>query len=279
MYSTLPNLSTTAAPVPFLRYVGGKRQLVPELLKHIPAKYGRYHEPFVGGGALFFALRPARAFLSDSNQELITTWHTLQTDLPLVLNLLRQHAELHSEEHYYTVRAAQLTQRHAIAARMIYLNKTCFNGLYRVNKSGGFNVPIGKFKTPPVICDAGNLMAVAKSLTSSVFVGCQDFRQATLSVKSGDLVYFDPPYAPVSKTSDFTGYTPGKFTDADQRDLRDAALDLKLRGATVILSNSSAPIIDELYDNADFKIHHVAAKRSINSKTDRRGAVLEYIIT
>lgn len=277
----LSNAVVARKPRPFVKWAGGKTQLLPELLARVPAHYNAYYEPFVGGGALFFALaadnRIERATLSDANTDLVNTYRQVRDNVDAVVEILRHHEKAHSEQHYYTVRSnAKLEDADWRAARFIYLNKTGFNGLYRVNKSGGFNVPFGRY-TNPTICDEENLRACAMVLRGAD-IRDVDFRTAAQEARRGNLVYFDPPYAPLSKTSSFTAYTAGGFGHVEQEALADLALGLKMRGVHVLLSNSSVEVVEKLYAARGFQIDEVDARRSINSKADRRGAVKEYII-
>lgn len=271
---------------PFLKWAGGKTQLLPELLKRVPPKVGAYFEPFLGGGALFFALRPKIALLGDANPVLVRTYRAVRDHVENVIGLLQDHAALHVKlgaDHFYAVRRSPSDHLGdvGVAAWMIYLNKTAFNGLWRVNKSGEFNVPFGRYKNP-TICDAENLRACSAAL-QGVEVVHADFRKLdqrfTPFGVSGDFTYADPPYAPLSATSNFTGYTAGGFGPQDQQDLRDLALRFKERGVGVMISNSSAEVIEKLYRGKGFIIAEVAARRAINSKVDKRGPVREYIIT
>jgi len=270
---------------PFLKWAGGKSQLVPELLKHVPKKYGTYYEPFVGGGALFFALEPKKAVIGDMNQRLVNTYEALADSPEKVFAFLRMHAANHNDEYYYETRDIAIDESHPIiqAAWLIYLNKTCFNGLYRVNRSGKFNVPIGSYKNPSIY-DPENLRACSAALhptgaKQGVTIRCGDYRMTCAGAQRGDLVYFDPPYLPVNKTSDFTAYTPGGFGLAEHEALRDFAWGLKCKGVHVILSNAGIDPIAKLYSVKNFRIHEVQARRAINSKAGKRGPVSEFIIT
>jgi DNA adenine methylase len=270
-------------PQPFIKWVGGKRQLLPELLARMPPTFERYFEPFIGGGALFWTLQPRDAVLGDMNERLCKTYMAVRDSVDDVITRLHGHARLHKqngERHFYAVRdiAIDAYPNAAIAAWFIYLNKTCFNGLYRVNGSGKFNTPVGAYVNP-TICDEANLRACAATLAYRATVLHADFEKTTAEAKAGDFVYFDPPYAPVSASADFTSYTKAGFDVADQIRLRDHALALKRRGVHVLLSNSAAPLIYELYAvSRDFTIEEVDAKRAINSKGDARGAVKEVLI-
>lgn len=259
---------------PFLKWVGGKRQLLPELRKFVPKHFGTYHEPFVGGGALFFDLAPDRAVLNDKNAELVSCYCAVAHDVEAVIRILRKH--VYEKSYYYRMRAKVERIPAAAAARMIYLNRAGFNGLYRVNSKGGFNVPFGRY-TNPTLCDADNLRLCAK-LLESVDITNVDFAASMAHTRRGDFVYCDPPYVPVSGTADFTNYTKSGFGQIEQERLRDAAADAKRRGVHIVLSNSDTPIVRMLYKRG-FQIHRVEARRNVNSKADRRGKVGEVIIT
>ncbi|MEZ4272849.1 MAG: DNA adenine methylase [Myxococcota bacterium] len=262
-------------PKPFLKWAGGKTQLLPEILARFPTRFGRYFEPFVGGGAVFFALGPRRAVLTDINENLINTYKMIRDDLDGVIAALDKHRA--TEEHFYRVRAqnpAALSPLQA-AARTIYLNRTCFNGLYRVNAKGQFNVPYGRYERPN-ICNVANLQAVCLALRG-VDLRVSDVVKATTGAKRGDLIYFDPPYDPVSPTASFTSYTAGRFGREDQARLARRFGELAAKGVHVVLSNADTPLICDLYK--DFRIERVRARRAINSRADRRGPVSEVIIT
>jgi len=267
---------------PFLKWSGGKRQLLPELRKRAPKDPVLYYEPFLGGGALFFALQPRCAFLSDTNRTLVRTYTAVRDDVEQVIRLLKRYAEehaLHGAPFYYHVRGLSDATWPDVdaAARMIYLNKTCFNGLWRVNSSGAFNVPIGKSKSPPMICDEDNLRACSVVLKRAQIVE-RDFRtMCPANVRNDAFWYADPPYVPLTATSSFTAYTAEGFGHAEQVALRDLAWKLKTeQGVHVLLSNSTAPVIEQLY--AGFTIEKVPARRSVNSKADGRGAIMESLI-
>jgi DNA adenine methylase len=269
-----PNFRPTEAH-PFIKWVGGKRQLLPAILPHVPKSFGTYHEPFLGGGALFFAMQPKRAILSDGNARLVRTYWGVCNSVNDVIQLLKTYP--YDRDFYYRMREqnADSLQNHELAAWFIYLNKTGFNGLYRVNRSGGFNVPFGRY-TNPTICDEPNLRACSYALQSASIVH-SDFGCVLDRAVRGDFVYFDPPYVPLTATSSFTSYTSDGFEMADQRRLRDVALVLKRRGVSVLLSNSSAPAVFELYRDG-FTIETVDARRCVNSKASARGAIKEVLI-
>lgn len=263
---------------PFLKWAGSKRASVPELLARAPKTFGTYYESFVGAGALFFALQPQKAVIADANHRLMCTYAALAEAPESVITQLRKHDFNHVDAYYYKTRDIDIDDRSTseIAAWFIYLNKTCFNGLYRVNKSGKFNVPIGNYKNP-TICDEENLRACSAALQGTT-IRCSDFEETVASAKEGDFVYADPPYIPVTKTADFASYTADGFTYKDQVRLRDTALALKRRGVHVMLSNSATLLVESLYDE-HFTLNRVEVRRSVNSKASGRGPVGEYIIT
>ena len=263
------------SPKPFLKWAGGKSQLVGEILKRFPTTFRRYHEPFLGGGAVFFALQPRAAVLSDVNRELVETYLAIRNDVDNVIRALSRHQP--DEAHYYKVRAqsaAGLSLEES-AARTIFLNKTCFNGLYRVNRRGEFNVPFGRYRNPK-FCDPENLSRVAESLQRAE-LHIQSVFDISRRVRRGDLVYFDPPYDPVSKTSSFTAYAKDGFGREEQIRLAELFARLAKRGVHVVLSNSDTPFIQDLYKG--FRIDRVYARRAINARADRRGPVGELIIS
>ncbi len=268
-------------PRPFLKWAGGKTQLLDELMARMPRDFRAYHEPFLGGGALFFALYRAqklpRAFLSDSNAELIDAYIAIRDHVDQVIALLARYP--HDEAFYYDLRA-QDPWRLALparAARMIYLNKTGYNGLYRVNRRGQFNVPFGRYKSPRYL-DPDNLKAVSRALQTAT-IRPMPFEEAVEDVQPGDWVYFDPPYAPRSSTAHFTAYQADGFSAEDQARLRDVCLALDERGARVMVSNSDTPLIRDLYARPPFRIHPVEARRNINRHAAGRGKIRELIIT
>ena len=274
--------STKIKPRPFLKWAGGKTQLLGPLLDRVPRRFGKYFEPFLGGGALFFALYRLRrtgqgAGLWDLNGELIDTYSAVKEDTAGVIELLDIYP--HEKEFFYDLRARdpEKLERTERAARMIYMNKTCFNGLYRVNSKGRFNVPFGSYKNP-MYCDPENLRAVAKAI-ESVDLRIASFESVLDTASKGDLVYFDPPYAPLSRTSSFTSYQPGGFGAESQEKLRDVSVELSRRGIKVILSNSDTPGIRELYETGEFLVESVNARRTINRNATGRGKLSELIIT
>ncbi len=278
-----PRPKTTAAlatPRPVLKWAGGKSRLLPAILKRLPASIDTYYEPFVGSAAVFFALaaegRFRRAVLSDRNEELINVYKSLKRDCESVIKCLEEYRDIHDQDTYYSVRALNpddldLAQR---AARTIYLNKTGFNGLYRVNRAGRFNVPLGRYKNPN-ICDVPRLRVAARALRG-VRLEVRDFQTACRDTKAGDAVYFDPPYVPLSKTSNFTAYHHEAFDDEEQRRLAELFTELAKRSVHVVLSNSDTPRTRELYRG--WRLDPIRVSRPINSKTENRGTVGEVIV-
>lgn len=270
----LPLIEELPAPRPFLKWVGGKSQLLDQLRPLLPRMFGRYFEPFVGGAALFFAIRPAGATLSDVNAELVDCYRAIRDDVDGVLEALEGHR--YDRDHYYEVRdvdpeSLSLVER---AARTIFLNKTGFNGLYRVNRAGKFNVPFGRHANPS-FADEDNLRSCALALRG-VELLVRDFRAVLAHASRGDFVYFDPPYVPVSDTADFTSYAAGGFSTRAQEELADVFRRLTEKGVYAMLSNSGAPLVRELY--ADFAIDDVYAARNVNSNAAKRGKVVEVVV-
>lgn len=270
---------------PFLKWAGGKTALLQELLKAAPEQIETYYEPFVGGGALFFALQAEGRFksavLSDSNKELINAYIQVRDNVDGLIRALNVHQRKYRDaedraEYYYAIRSKRLTCSLGGAANLIFLNKTCYNGLYRVNSKGRFNVPHGRYKNPG-ICDEANLRAVSEAL-QGVNLLVADFGEATTTAGNRDFVYFDPPYVPLSETAYFTAYTSSNFSGDEQRRLAQVATWLTVRGSSVLLSNSGHSDIASLYRPPTFRLSNVHAPRSINSTAARRGAVREHLI-
>lgn len=264
---------------PFVKWVGGKRSIIADLVARVPETFKRYYEPFVGGGALFFELagqgRIASARLSDKNFELVITYNAVKSDPERLLVLLEEHERKHGPNYYLRIRAQHSLQDPlAIAARFIYLNKTCYNGLYRVNRRGEFNVPMGRYANPGIVA-ADNIMACSRALRVAE-IEYRDFD--TIAPGRGDFAYFDPPYHPLDSTS-FTNYTKLDFGQQDQIRLRDFALALHGQGVKVMLSNSDTAFIRDLYSKQVFKLAAVHAPRMVNCKAESRGAVSELLIT
>ncbi|MEM7251155.1 MAG: DNA adenine methylase [Pseudomonadota bacterium] len=266
---------------PFLKWVGGKRQLSSALLAALDRlpSWGAYHEPFVGGGALFFALRSAgharKSYLSDINATLIDTYIALRDNTGAVIDALSKHQDQHCEAYFYELRQVHPETREGRAARLIYLNKTCYNGLYRENSKGVFNTPFGRYKNPRIL-DTETLRKAANAL-KGVRIARRPFRTVVRYAKAHDLVYFDPPYIPVSETADFTAYSARGFDMRAQEELAELAGALHARGVYVMASNSMTPATRSLY--RDFDVQGVRALRAINSNAKRRGPVAEALIT
>jgi DNA adenine methylase len=263
-----------------VKWVGGKGRVLAQLLPLLPAggQHMRHVEPFVGGGAMFFARRPERALLCDVNQALIATYRTVRDAVEDVITALGPLARRHSSEHYYRARERYNTRddldRAERAALFIYLNKTCFNGLHRVNRRGEFNVPAGRYKNPRIL-DAESLRAASATLAAAD-IECGSFEDALRAARPGDFVYFDPPYEPVSDTANFTSYARNGFDRADQERLRDVFHDLDRRGCKLMLSNSDVPVIRHLY--RQWRIDTVAAPRAVNCDGRGRGKVTEVVV-
>lgn len=274
-------------PKPFVKWVGGKRQLLKQFRRmglyppdgFDPTK-NAYFEPFVGGGAVFFDLLPHTAYLSDMNFDLVTTYNVIKNDVESLIASLKKH--VYSKEYFLQVRAQKVVDLIPleVASRFIYLNRTCFNGMYRVNSKGEFNVPFGKYDNP-LICDEVNLRKVSKAL-QGVEIQHHDYKEAVKNAKKGDFIYFDPPYHPMSVTASFTSYTKEAFGEKEQLQLRDTFLDLHKRGCFVMLSNSNADFINKIYSELSLEgviVHKVDAGRAINSKAEGRGKTKEVLIT
>jgi DNA adenine methylase len=259
---------------PFLKWVGGKTSLLPELLKHVPARLRGYHEPFLGGGALFFATRPRRAVLADDNGELIHCYQQVRDDVYGVLDALARH--VYQKAHFQAVRALDPLRLAPAerAARLVYLNKTCFNGLWRVNRAGRFNVPIGRYKNP-TFNNPSALISASHALRGAELVHAP-FEQALQRARPGDFVYLDPPYDPVSPTASFASYTAGGFSWEDQKRLAHSCILLNRRGVRFLLSNSATERVRELYKGFEQRL--VRAPRFINSKAEGRGRVDELLV-
>ena len=269
---------------PFVKWAGGKRQIIHELKKYVPEEYNCYYEPFIGGGALFFELAPKHAVINDSNKELMNVYTVMTDDEKYnkMCKLLNSYETKNSEEFYYEIRNKDRDKEkfdklndYTKAARTIYINKACFNGLYRVNSKGQFNVPYNK-KTNVNTYDSENLLVVHMYLTmNDVTILNVDFEEALATAKEGDFVYIDPPYDSIN--SSFTSYTEEGFGKDEQRRLAKVYKELNDRGVKVMLSNHNTPLINELY--SEFNIRVIEAKRNINSNGKKRGKVEEVIIT
>lgn len=266
---------------PFLQWVGGKRGMLPQYSEYFPAQINNYFEPFVGGGAVFFSVLPNKAVISDNNPELIKTYEAVRDNPEEIIKLLSELKKKHSKELYKAIR--ELDRKYElfkdftkveIAARMIYLNQTCFNGVYRVNKKGQFNVPIGS-SLNRLICDKKGIINASRILKNAKIL-CIDFEKSLKIAEKTDFIYLDPPYEPISKYSDFTRYTKEKFYQEDQLRLKKTFDKLNKKGCKVMLSNSDCEYIRQLYN--EYKIIKVYSSRTLNCKKDKRGQVSEVLI-
>jgi len=273
----------TSAVKPIIKWVGGKQQLLGQFNPYFPGTFNGYIEPFLGGGAVFFHLWNAgvlndRIVLLDNNEELINLYMVVRDHPHELIRILSAHQARHSREYYYQVRS---TDKQAVrldpierAARTLYLNRTCYNGLYRVNSKGQFNVPIGRYKQPRIVFKE-NLLAVSSAI-QNVTLEVKDFRDILHTAQPGDFIYFDPPYHPLSKSSNFTQYTADNFSMKDQQELAELYAELSDRGCLCMLSNSDTPFIRELY--GQFRMETVYAKRAVNSKAKGRAAIKELVV-
>jgi len=263
---------------PIVKWVGGKRQLMFELLKNMPKNYNRYFEPFIGGGALFFELQPYNAYISDMNEELINLYQVVRDNVDELIADLQKHDI--SKEYFMEIRNIDRTNEYEYwsgvqkASRFIYLNRTCFNGMYRVNSQGQFNVPFGHYKNPRIL-DENNLINCS-NLLQKTEIKHADFSEILKKVKKGDFVYFDPPYVPLNETSSFTSYTKDGFDLDMQLSLREVCDELDSMGVKFLLSNSDTKLVNELYEN--YNIKKVFASRQINANADGRGKITEVLV-
>ena len=261
---------------PFVKWVGGKRSIINELLQFIPKEINNYYEPFVGGGALFFEIydKVNYSYLSDLNVDLIVTYNVIKNNPKELIKRLKSYQDQHNKEYYYQIRTMQsLEEPIENSARFIYLMRTCYNGLYRVNKKNEFNTPMGKYENP-TICDAENLIAVSETLIKAD-IKYKDFSKITPN--KNDFVYFDPPYYPISNDS-FVNYVFDGFNEKDQLRLRDFAIELSRNGVNVMLSNSDSEFINNIYKK-NFNINKVLVPRVISCKADGRQSIYETLIT
>lgn len=282
---------------PVLKWVGGKRQLLDAIMPYIDKNCSTYVEPFIGGAAVLLELQPKKAIINDYNEELINVYNVIKKNPSELLEELRIHELNNTSDYFYKIRGLDRTEEFSSlssikkAARIIYLNKTCFNGLYRVNAAGQFNAPYGRYKNPDIANEA-TINALSKYLNNNdIRIKQGDYKQALKGLRKGAFVYLDPPYMPISSSSAFTGYTDGGFTYEQQLELRDECIKLHKRGIKFVQSNSWCEAIQVLYGlgpnntsildsdgNEIFKYILVKAKRSINSKGDKRGEIDEVLI-
>lgn len=280
-----PNL-----PRPVVKWVGGKRQLLPALRSRLPVRFSRYIEPFFGGGALFFSLRrdgflarPGSSILNDANADLMNVYEVIKSQVEDLLGHLRAFPYRNTEIDYYAARNefsvlhANSANSVARASLFLYLNHHGYNGLWRVNAEGEYNVPYGRYQTDPVFWSEDSILSASVALRPSV-LHCVDFSEFTPMIGQGDFVYLDPPYQPISKTSNFVGYTKQGFSASDQNRVFEFFSEAARRGACVLLSNSDTPEIREMYEGAGFIVENVPARRSVSSKSDDRAGVSEIIV-
>src|SRR6187551_1115408 len=254
---------------PFLKWVGGKRSILPELIKRLPEQYEGYHEPFLGGGALYFAIQPSEAYLSDINFHLVLTFKAVRDDVEALIKQLKVHARLHNKEYYLKARTKLFKEKDnlKLAALFIYLNKTCFNGLYRVNSKGGFNVPMGDYKNPAIV-DEENLKNCSKVLKDT---DIQMHGFAQTPIHKGDFYYLDPPYHET-----YEGYSSGGFGDKEHIELAEFCKKIDQKGGYFMLSNSDTPFVRNLYKGYNIEI--VSASRMVSCKAQQRGKENELLI-
>lgn len=267
---------------PILKWVGGKRQLLADIMPLINQNCSTYVEPFVGGGAVFFELQPKKAIINDYNAELINVYEVIRNFPEELISILEEYSRKNTEEFFYKLRALDRNEEYAAlsnikkAARIIYLNKTCYNGLYRVNSAGQFNSPYGKYKNPNIV-NAATIRAMSRYLDNpKITIKQGDYREVLKGLRKGAFVYLDPPYMPISSSSSFTGYTENGFSYEQQAELKNECDKLKEKGISFLQSNSDCPEIRELYK--EYEIRTVQAKRSINSNANKRGEISEVLI-
>jgi len=275
----------TASPKPFVKWAGGKRQLIPQIEKHLPEKFSSYFEPFLGGGALLFHLlsenKNLKGYVSDLNSDLVLAYVTIRDNLNGLLKSLQKHSDNYfsdSKSYYYSVRESNPKSQIEKVSRLLFMNRTCFNGLYRVNSKGKFNVPLGRYSNPNIVQEE-NLRSVNQFLNhNKIIIKCQDFSSTVEKAKKGDFVYFDPPYQPVSKTANFTSYTNGNFGLNDLKRLAKVSNQLAKKGVNVLLSNSSSKQVRELFSSKYWEINKIVANRAINSDSNKRTGHSELLI-
>lgn len=267
--------------LPVVKWVGGKRQLLPQIRKLLPEHFSTYFEPFIGGGAVLFDIQPPKAIINDYNSELINVYNVIKTDVELLILDLEKH--INSPEYFYEIRSLDREQNFhnntssiQRASRILYLNKTCFNGLFRVNQAGEFNAPFGFYKNPNII-NKTTLRAVSNYFNKNNlrFLN-EDFESSLKGIRKGAFVYFDPPYDPLSSSSNFTGYTQGGFNREDQQRLKEQCDRLDEKGVKFLLSNSATEFIKDIYKG--YEIIDVKARRSINSDGGSRGEINEVLV-
>jgi DNA adenine methylase len=271
-------------PKPFVKWAGGKRQLIPIIDRYLPEKFGTYFEPFLGGGAILFHVLSkhpdVRCKVSDLNSDLVLSYITIRDRVDDLIKSLEIHAENYRknpDSYYYAVRGQEPKDQIAKVSRLLFLNRTCFNGLYRVNSKGKFNVPLGRYANPNIVNEE-NLMSVSRILQSrKVQFSCRDFSSILADARRGDFVYFDPPYQPISRTASFTSYTNRDFTYDDLKRLVEVSEKLADKGCQVLHSNSSSDEVRALF-SGNWKIVKIPANRAINSNSAKRTGHTEFLI-
>ena len=283
MKQTYSQIHTT--PKPFVKWAGGKRQLIPTLNENLPKSFGTYFQPFLGGGALLFHMLTERngqkCSISDLNSDLVLAYTTIRDRVDSLISSLKTHERNYqkdSQSYYYSVRENNPRSQIEKTSRLLFLNRTCFNGLYRVNSKGKFNVPLGKYTNPNIVNEE-NLRSVSNILQASrVSIECRDFEAVLRTAKKGDLVYFDPPYQPVSETAKFTSYTSKNFSYDDLNRLVDLCINLDEKGCKVLLSNSDSKEVSDLFSKKPWNVSRIQANRSINSNSKKRTGHFELLI-
>ena len=274
-----------ATPKPFVKWAGGKRQLIPILNENLPDSFGTYFEPFLGGGALLFHMLTERngqkCSISDLNSDLVLAYTTIRDRVDSLISSLKTHERNYqkdSKSYYYSIRENNPRSQIEKTSRLLFMNRTCFNGLYRVNSKGKFNVPLGKYTNPNIVNEE-NLRSVSSILQASrVSIKCRDFGAVLRDAKKGDLVYFDPPYQPVSTTANFTSYTNKSFSYDDLSRLAELCQNLDEKGCKVLLSNSNSKEVSDMFSKKPWKISKIRANRSINSDSKKRTGHFELLI-
>jgi DNA adenine methylase len=272
-------------PKPFVKWAGGKRQLIPILNQNLPDSFGTYYEPFLGGGALLFHILTERngqkCSISDLNSDLVLAYTTIRDRIDSLITSLKSHERNYqkdSKSYYYSVRESNPRSEIEKTSRLLFLNRTCFNGLYRVNSKGKFNVPLGKYTNPNIVNEE-NLRSVSSIFQASkVSIKCRDFGAVLRDAKKGDLVYFDPPYQPVSETANFTSYTNKNFSYDDLSRLAELCKSLDAKGCKVILSNSDSKEVSDMFLKKPWNVSKIRANRSINSDSKKRTGHFELLI-
>ena len=269
--------------VPVVKWVGGKRQIIDEIITYVPDSFSTYYEPFLGGGAVLFELQPKKAVVNDVNEELMNIYEVIKDNVDELIEGLKRHKIKNDKAYFYEIRELDRDREQynlltpvERASRIIYLNKTCYNGLFRVNKSGEFNAPFGNYKNPNIVNETTLRAVSAYFNKAKIRFTCQDFEDALKWSRKGAFVYLDPPYDPVSETASFTGYDKGGFDRNEQIRLKKTCDKLNKKGIKFLLSNSATDFIMDLYQ--DYKIEIIQAKRAINSKADKRGNVDEVLV-